>query len=322
MSRANLDRIEQLVDRHHALRLQREQLLADHDRYRTLGASASLEFDYAEHGAPSFLADSEPTGPDEDRLARRERELLSSQLERLRAENQALVVDQSNRVNLVAELEQRIPQLAAEEHSASTQQAAVERETDADPANVSSDDLVTARTEIDRLTEQLARCHDELDTVIREGGIFKSELAALRDRYQRLCDEHRSTESLCADLAAENQQLLSAQERLMAESKQRSDVGNSYSQELLDRLRAMQNILEHSAQMSADLISALGNPHVSQELEEVRAKSANVRYGSAGSEYLYNHMAELVLMSGVMRSATLSGGGRNTDPLVTGRYYA
>ena len=268
------------------------------------------------------MADNDPTGPDEYSFAGLEREILGLQRQRIRANKQAILVDQSNHVKLIGEPAHKNPQLAAQQHSASTQQAAVERETDADPANIPSDDLVTARTEIDRLTEQLARCHGELNTVIREGAIFKSELAALRDRYQRLCDEHRSAESLCAGLAAENQQLLSAQERLMAESKQRSEARNSYSQELLDRLRAMQNILEHSAHMSADLISALGNPHVSQELKEVRAKSANVRYGSAGSEYLYSDMAELVLRSGEIRSVTLGGGGRNTDPLVTGRYYA
>jgi hypothetical protein len=248
-------------------------------------------------------------------------------LERLRDEKRALHFDHSNRVNLIAEPEERNPHLAAEVHGAGTVQASVDFVTNATLVKVSADELYAARSEIRRLNEQLARRTEELISAVREGALLKSELTAVREHCHQLREEHRSAESLRISLEAKNQEWLSAQEQLMAESKRRFDARHRHSQEALERLREMHTKLVQSVQMAEELISdcvrsARETPPTSPELEAVQARPALVQYGLPGAEYLYSDMAELDLRSGVHRRANANAGGHKTDPLATGRYYA
>ena len=324
MNRANLDRIEQLVVRHNALRLAREQLLSDHDRHRSLRNSAGLESSYLKIGPPTLAANIDPARSDENRSTGSELESCTLQLELLRAEKRVLDFHNSNRVNLIAEPEERSPQLAGEEHGATTVQASVDLVKNATLVKVSADELYTARSEIHRLNEQLARRTQQLISAVREGALLKSELTAVREHCHQLREEHRSAESLCISLEAKNQEWLSAQEQLMAESRQRFDARHRHSKKALERLREMRTKLEQSVQMAEELISdfvtaARETTPTSPELETVQARPADVQHGLPGAEFLYSDMAELVLRSEAYRRANPNAGGHKTDAFATGR---
>ena len=155
------------------------------------------------------------------------------------------------------------------------------------------------------------RRHDELEPL-------RTELATLRVEHHRLFEEHRSANSRCADLEANNHELAAAREPLEADYRDQLEDEHAERQKLAEELKEFRANSEETARVAEQLISAALNLPVApvatdEELVAARIKGVELRCGILAPEYLDRIMAEALESGGI--HVSLPSAPRGSVPL-------
>ncbi len=131
-----------------------------------------------------------------------------------------------------------------------------------------------------------------------------TELAAQGAKYERLRDEHRSAEQLCAWLQTKNAESTAAHEQLVAEYQVQLESERAKQRQLADEIlqvRANSAETDRAVQalISSTLNSPIAHPASPEELEAARLQAEDLKRGLAESERVNRMLAESLDSMGI-----------------------